>query len=54
VPVVGVTFYIMLALSLRTALARLHQDERVSLKTDVVSISMLAFCACMLLNSIEI
>jgi len=49
VPVVGVIFYIMLALSLKTALAHLHQDGRISLKTDAVSKSMLAFCACMLL-----
>lgn len=54
VPVVGVIFYIMLALSLKTALARLHQDGRISLKTDAVSKSMLAFCACMLLTVIPL
>ena len=54
VPVVGVIFFIMLALSLKTALARLHQDGRISLKTDAVSKSMLAFCACMLLNVIPL
>lgn len=54
VPVIGVIFYIMLALSLKTALARLHQDGRISLKTDAVSKSMLAFCACMLLALIPL
>jgi len=54
VPLVGVIFYIMLAFSLKTALARLHQDGRISLKTDAVFKSMLAFCACMLLTVIPL
>lgn len=54
VPVVGVIFYVVLALSLKTALARLHQDGRISLKTDAVSKSILAFCACMLLAVIPL
>lgn len=54
VPVIGGIFYVMLALSLKTALARLHQDGRIPLKTDAVSKSMLAFCACMLLTLIPL
>ncbi|MDO8371190.1 MAG: hypothetical protein Q7K57_00730 [Burkholderiaceae bacterium] len=54
VPVVGVIFYVILAFSLKTALARLHQEGRISIKTDAVSKSMLAFCACMVLTVIPL
>ncbi len=54
IPIIGVVFYAVLAFKLKSALEQLFKDGKITLNTDAVSKSLLAFVACSFLTVIPL